>query len=96
MADEKDIETVARAICETSCFDGLHGECLCEDFVRYANDAAAAIAALEAAGWRKVPPGHKIVPREPTDEMLAGLHKQVSAEAWMLMYDAAPEVPSDE
>ena len=95
MVDEKDIETVARAICCDS------GPCnqnvsMCQATRLFADDARAAIAALEAAGWRKVPPGHKIVPREPTDEMLAGLHKQVSAEAWMLMYDAAPEVPSND
>jgi len=65
MVDEKDIETVARAICCDS------GPCnqnvsMCQATRLFADDARAAIAALEAAGWRKVPLEHKIVPYEPT------------------------------
>lgn len=66
-----EIEAVARAICCKSDCSSIAtyadtSGCGC---VQWRDEAEAAIAALTALGWQKVPEGSVVVPMEPNEEM---------------------------
>ena len=71
MTDE--VEAVARAICCKSDCNSIAtyadtAGCGC---VQWRDEAEAAIAALTALGWQKVPAGSVVVPVEPSGSMVA-------------------------
>jgi len=64
MTKDKLVEAVARAIANEFRLDGG------DEWAMYFPEARAAIAALEAQGWQKVPEGKVVAPSRPSNEML--------------------------
>ncbi len=86
-------------------------ECFRREWQEWADPMRAALAVLEAAGWRGPVSGWRSVPIEPTEEMIiagdeanptewndgtdALFGSEVVADVYAAMISAAPEVPHD-
>ena len=94
-----DVELVARAILKARQDKGASGLAEWDSEPRWVHElygytAKAAIAALTAAGWRKVGPDQVVVLREPSEHMIecgrdASVHYSVSR-IYRAMISAAP------